>query len=118
MSSETDWYPGLCIDNFITFSTGPNFFPVIQFLHLDTYRAQTFAAHQHHIGPWYRRFAFNNAALTILGGWSGMLFDDVNIFNKDPILFPVDSQHFTNLAFISAGNDLYLVIFFYVTLVS
>jgi hypothetical protein len=118
ISFETEQTPELYIDDLIAFPAGSHLFTVIQLPHLDTYRTHALAAHQHHIRPRYRGFAFNDAPLAIFGGWTGMSFDDVNVLDKDSILLSIDSQDFTNLAFVFTGNDFYFVIFFYMTFVS
>jgi hypothetical protein len=108
----------LCIDDFITFSASAHFFAIIQALHLDANGVQTFAAQQHHIGPRYGCFAFHDAPLPVLGGRSGVALNNIDILHKNTVLLAFDFQDLPNLAFIFSGDDLYLVISFYMDFVS
>jgi hypothetical protein len=59
-----------------------------------------------------RCFTLEYAALPVLGTGFRVPLDDVDILDEETVLFADDFEHLTDLAFILAGNDLHLVIFF------
>jgi hypothetical protein len=59
-----------------------------------------------------RGFAFKYPALPVLGVGLRVPFHDIDILDEETIFFIDDLENLTDFAFILAGNDLHLVIFF------
>jgi hypothetical protein len=106
------------IYDFFAFSADPYFIPIVEGLVLNSYGFNTFTAKQHHIRPMDWRFALEYPALPILSVRFRMPFDDIDILDQKAILFSDNLKDFSDLAFVLAGNDFHLVVFFYLDTVS
>jgi hypothetical protein len=60
-----------------------------------------------------RRLALDDAALLILSTRPGMAFNHIDFFNQNPFFFAIDLEDFADLTRFLAGNNFYLVVFFY-----
>jgi hypothetical protein len=57
-------------------------------------------------------FTFYDPALPVLSSWTLVSFCNVDMFNKDTLIFSVDLNNLADFSFILAGNDLDFVVLF------
>jgi hypothetical protein len=99
------------INEFITFSAHPDFFPIFQMPHFNSRGGHAFIAHQLGVGAMYERLALDNTPLFVLGARPCMALDNIDMFHHQPVLFPVNAEHPADFAAVFTGNHLDFIVF-------
>ena len=102
----------LCIYDFTAFSADADLLAIIEGFGFHPHGFNAFIAHQHDIRPVDGCFALDYPSLTVLGVGLRVPLHDIDILYEETFTLPVNLENLTDLAFIFAGDDLHLVIFF------